>query len=482
VLALYIFMSHLLTIAALLCSPASNQETARINVLGLFKPQIAHARLRRGGSLEISGLAHSIGPGDLIRIRRADGRLDITVMDSFGRLLRSLKSSEAQISGAGAIEVTLPGRIKREFRGQIAISAPANGWLQIVVTSDREAVVASVTAAEMQSRSTEALKAMAVLARSFMISHPARHRGEGFDFCDTTHCQLYRGETDLENEARRLAVTGAVSATEGEFLSFDRCAVETYFTAVCGGLSATPALVWGGATGSRYRHQRVQCRWCRRSPYMNWERQAAASAILDALSSALGSRLSQDAEIAVQQNGDEPARSVIISDRGRLMEMSVEAFRRAIGSRMGWNKVLSPTFQAERRGQRFVFRGRGFGSQVGLCLEGAARQSEAGRSYRDILLFYFPQAEIGKERGICGQRSVVSGRWSVSRSPLFHSPIHLIISSPIIFITGNQTDGLHIWRKGNAGESAREVDRAWRAWVVRHSPARFGVRAAAGRA
>ena len=79
--------------------------------------------------------------------------------------------------------------------------------------------------------------------------------------------------------------------------------------------------------------------------------------------------------------------------------MVSDEFRRAIGLRIGWNRVLSPTFQVERRGRIFVFRGRGFGSQVGLCLAGTGAQAEAGRGYRDILEFYYPQAEIRSNRG-----------------------------------------------------------------------------------
>src|SRR5262245_41910653 len=31
----------------------------------------------------------------------------------------------------------------------------------------------------------------AVLARTYAAAHPGRHRAEGFDLCDTSHCQLY---------------------------------------------------------------------------------------------------------------------------------------------------------------------------------------------------------------------------------------------------------------------------------------------------
>jgi stage II sporulation protein D len=340
------------------------------------------------------------------------------VVDSLGRVTGSLAAVRARITSLGAIELKIQGKITREFRGDLAIDAPGGGALRIVVATNRESAVASAVAAEMKSRRKEALRAMAIVTRSFMLSHAGRHAGEGFDYCDTTHCQLYRGEADFTNEARRIEVADAVAATEGEFLGFGASVVETYFTAVCGGLSATPTQVWGGATGE-YGYQRIECRWCRRSPYNNWERSAQARAVLSALSSATGVNLSQEAEVAIEKMADgDLVRSVRISDRGRQVILSTEEFRRAIGFRLGWNKVLSPTFQIERRPERFIFRGRGFGSQVGLCLEGATRQAEAGRSHGEILLYYFPRTKIEKMNGRAGE-------WERRRS--FLSPSLFII-------------------------------------------------------
>ncbi|HTG15281.1 MAG TPA: hypothetical protein VK747_08435, partial [Blastocatellia bacterium] len=55
---------------------------------------------------------------------------------------------------------------------------------------------------------------------------------------------------------------------------------------------------------------------------------------------------------------------------------------------------VEPVFHSRAAGARFVFRGRGFGSQVGLCLAGSVAQAAAGRSYRDILSFYFPGTDL----------------------------------------------------------------------------------------
>ena len=155
----------------------------------------------------------------------------------------------------------LPGKLRRTVRGELTVSSRPRGALNVVLTTEREAVVASVVAAETEARTPEALKALAVVVRTFMLSHPNRHADDGFDFCDTTHCQLYRGESDLAAEVARPAVASAVAATMGEHLVFEGHVVEAYFTASCGGLTATPPMVWGGACN--YPYTRLRCDWCR---------------------------------------------------------------------------------------------------------------------------------------------------------------------------------------------------------------------------
>ncbi|HEY9232684.1 MAG TPA: hypothetical protein VIS78_11080, partial [Blastocatellia bacterium] len=75
--------------------------------------------------------------------------------------------------------------------------------------------------------------------------------------------------------------------------------------------------------------------------------------------------------------------------RNCLRLMSADEFRRATGRRLGWNVVLSGSFTLTRQGEQLIFHGRGFGSQVGLCLAGALAQALKGRRYEEILHFYF---------------------------------------------------------------------------------------------
>lgn len=396
---------NVLATLALLSLPAlphAAPDTVRIGLFTLFKPETLHVRLAAGevASVDATGLAssRSIARGELIRIRLSGDRLNIVVSGprNGGKLMAAATEARIVPAAGATLELVLPGKIKREVRGAVSVDAGAGGRgpLRIVLVTPRESAVASVVAAETsRRRETEALKALGVVVRTYMLSHSSRHSSQGFDFCDTTHCQLYRGEQDLSDRDASLA--NAIALTAGQVMTFQGRPVEGYYTAACGGLSATPSMVWGGS--SSYPYGRIVCRWCRASRFERWERSATAADVLNAVSSFLASRLSSAAELIT--DCDQPSgfvRSITVRDGSKRTVLSTDAFRRAIGLRLGWNTVLSPTFTVERRASRFIFRGRGFGSQVGLCEAGAVAQADAGRSYREILSFYYPGADISE--------------------------------------------------------------------------------------
>jgi stage II sporulation protein D len=237
--------------------------------------------------------------------------------------------------------------------------------------------------------------AIAVVVRTFMCFHAGRHSTEGFDYCDTTHCQFYRGEQDFTDRTSSPAISRAVARTAGQILSFKGRVVEGYYTASCGGLSASPLMVWGGSTN--YPYGRVACPWCKQSRFSRWERSADVTQIFDALSAVVPWRLSAATELFANVDGLTGfVQSVTVRDQRECVVLSTDSFRRAIGLRLGWNTVMSPTFTIQRRGGRFFFRGRGRGSQVGLCEDGAVAQAVTGRGYREILNFYYPGTDISE--------------------------------------------------------------------------------------
>ncbi|HEX8352788.1 MAG TPA: penicillin-binding transpeptidase domain-containing protein, partial [Pyrinomonadaceae bacterium] len=118
------------------------------------------------------------------------------------------------------------------------------------VTLPLEDYVFGVLAAEGSVETeAEALKALAVAARTYAVGNPRRHARDRFDLCDTTHCQRFapvRDESarpDFYELARR-----AVRETAGEVLRDPGGKVaESYFSASCGGATADVAKLWGAS-------------------------------------------------------------------------------------------------------------------------------------------------------------------------------------------------------------------------------------------
>src|SRR6185436_15747802 len=103
-----------------------------------------------------------------------------------------------------------------------------------------EVYVARVLAGEGEPGAADAAQqALAVAIRTYAIVNAGRHRRDGFDLCDTTHCQVLRAATE---SSRR-----ATMATAGRVLTLGGRPVEIFYSASCGGQSESAVNVWPGA-------------------------------------------------------------------------------------------------------------------------------------------------------------------------------------------------------------------------------------------
>src|SRR3954463_11613140 len=134
--------------------------------------------------------------------------------------------------GATEFVLSIPGKIERRFRGTLLIDQK-NRLLVPIVTIDRELAVASAVKAEAPPGAPmEALKAQAVVARSFYLGGRDRH--QDFDFCDTTHCQLLKDPPAASDPA-----SIAAQQTRGITLHYRDQIVPAMFSASCGGRTRT---------------------------------------------------------------------------------------------------------------------------------------------------------------------------------------------------------------------------------------------------
>ena len=89
----------------------------------------------------------------------------------------------------------------------------------------------------------EALSAFAITVRGYTVKNFNRHYSAyGFDICNTTHCQVYRGIGSAND-----AVFEAVALTEGMVLTNGKEVASTYYSSSMGGYTASSKDTWGGS-------------------------------------------------------------------------------------------------------------------------------------------------------------------------------------------------------------------------------------------
>ena len=121
---------------------------------------------------------------------------------------------------------------------RIGFARPGGGYT--IETLPLETYVARVLAGEaLRDSRPAALEALAITMRTFALANRGRHRADGFDLCDQTHCQVVRAATP--------ATERAAQATAGRLLMRDGAPASVYYSASCGGRTEIPSNVWPGA-------------------------------------------------------------------------------------------------------------------------------------------------------------------------------------------------------------------------------------------
>jgi stage II sporulation protein D len=299
------------------------------------------------------------------------------------------KSAIAELRISGAYQMNTAG--DPPIHADFPIELRANdGHLLVTALMPMEEYIAGVLAGETGNfKSQEALKAIAVAARTFAIHFGSRHAIDGFEFCDTTHCQDLR-LAGIDPHLRRIA-----DSTAGEVLWYDGEPAATYYFANCGGTTEDGHYILGNDEARAPYLTQHSDNYCVRNGGTQWRSQVSKQELQQAL-----------ADDGINIPGK--LRSVSVLDRtssGRVefirvagsstVNVSGLAFRSAVGRHIGWDRLKSNLYDISDHGDHIMFHGRGSGHGVGLCQVGAEVMGEEGHSYREILAFYYPGTRLG---------------------------------------------------------------------------------------
>lgn len=262
----------------------------------------------------------------------------VKVGDSKGRNLKMGRSISATISEKKIIingkKMTPPIRINYSnaisFRGKKYL-----GSCKIIVVKNRMVLINDIKLEEYlrgvlkmevnPNWPMEALKAQAIISRTYALKHAGRHRSMGYDLCASPHCQAYRGVNAHDKTTDR-----AIKATEGLILTYAGKPANTFFHSDSGGRTASSESVWGGRIPYLRSVKEAVSYKC---PYSDWQIKLSSKKIEDCLAKKK-IYIGKVTDLKVKKK-DSSGRVALIEIRGSRgkKELTGNAFRMIIGSR-----------------------------------------------------------------------------------------------------------------------------------------------------
>lgn len=294
----------------------------------------------------------------------------------------------------------------KKYCGDLLVVFSDNGKILVINRLSMDDYLPGVLHPEMFVKQTqperlEALKAFAVCARTF--AETKRIKGNTYyDITDDVRDQVFDGcgsYTELDKQA--------VTATSNEILKYNEKLAEVFYHSACGGVLEDPANVFSGKvddylTTKKDGDDKPNCEI---SPTFSWKESYSQADLL---------KLLKEKNLILKKQ--KVIKDVVVSqvfDSGRAKEIHISfdngddvIFKgpevRKFFTRKDTKGILrSSLFTITKevvKGdlKKITLNGKGSGHGVGLCQWGAMNLSSQGKSYNEILDFYFHGCTIGK--------------------------------------------------------------------------------------
>jgi stage II sporulation protein D len=300
----------------------------------------------------------------------------------------------------------------RPYRGTITALRDRTG-VTVVDRVPMESYLAGVVSAEMGRRSLaeqEALRAQAVVSRTFALRNLRRWEALGFDLYATVADQVYGGAASETPEGR-----AAVDATRGRILTYGGVPIDAFFYSTCGGRTADGTEVFRAADRPYLRSVADVAddgtAYCSISPRFRWHEEWTGEALratlqrtLPPVAAAAGHSTTasdvsevRDVRVSYRTPSGRVGRLTIALRHGDVQvdEPSVRQVLRPVSGELLRSNTFTLTVSgAGQRVTRLTADGAGAGHGVGFCQWGAVGRSRAGQDYERILAAYYPGASL----------------------------------------------------------------------------------------
>ena len=264
-------------------------------------------------------------------------------------------------------------RVYRQKENKV-ISVPLEQYIYGVVSSEMPVTF-----------ETEALKAQAVAARTYVLYNMEYSKDKEYDVYDTDASQVYATEeqlkekwqdkyTEYSNKIKEIIID-----TKGEYLTYEGKIIEAFFFSTSSGYTENSEDVFS----EKLPYLRsVESKWDESSPSYNDTKKFTKEDFYKKL----GIDYSDSLNIT----------SVKLSNTGSVISLKINShdFKATeVREKLG---LRSTFFNMNSKGSDIIVNTKGFGHGVGMSQYGANGMALAGFSYQDILKYYYTDIKIEK--------------------------------------------------------------------------------------
>lgn len=290
----------------------------------------------------------------------------------------------------------------------------------------------------------DALKAQAIAARTYALRSLNKHISEGYNLCDTTHCQVYGG---LDGE--HINTNNAVDETTGMIITYNGNIIDAVYHSNSGGYTEDAVEAWGNSFPYLVA---VEDDFSQGSPNSNWSFTITFDQMNSKLKNSdinigniidmevietspsgrvsklkvvgtlgeevlskskirqvLGSTELKSTWFTIKKAGNIVNDKTVYAINGQNIKPQVidmkksyiidgnfkKSTTRGITSRaIARNNIAQIGNKATSDEGKFVIEGRGYGHGVGMSQWGAKKMAELGYSFEEILKHYYRGVDI----------------------------------------------------------------------------------------
>ena len=245
----------------------------------------------------------------------------------------------------------------------------------------------------------EALKAQAIVARTYTIYKINNKKHDNADICDdSTCCQAWISKEDrlsrwADNKEEKWAkIEECVNETKGKIITYNNQPINAFFHSNSGGKTELPVDVWGGGTNMPYL-QVVETSGEDGYTQYNSEVELTNEEVLEKLKT-------KYSDIQIDFNNEEDIKILEYTTSGRVKTIKFGNYEISGTEARSIFGLRATNFQITKTEGKVKFTVVGYGHGVGMSQTGADSMAKNGSTAEDIIKHFYVGVEIKEVNSI----------------------------------------------------------------------------------